>query len=39
MTAAYESGTYTLHAIGAYFGVHSSTVSRAVRWAEGQQPM
>jgi AraC-like DNA-binding protein len=38
MAAAYVSGPYTLKAIAAYFGVHSSTVSRAVRQAEGQQP-
>jgi hypothetical protein len=38
MTAAYQSGAYTLKAIAAYLGVHPSTVSRAVRWAEGPQP-
>jgi hypothetical protein len=38
MAAAYVFGAYTLKAIAAYFGVHSSTVSRAVRHAEGQQP-
>jgi putative transposase len=37
MAAAYASGAYTLKAIAAYFGVHSSTVSRAVRRAEGQR--
>jgi hypothetical protein len=36
MAAAYVSGADTLQAIAAYFGVHSSTVSRAVRWEEGQ---
>jgi hypothetical protein len=35
--AAYVSGAYTLQAIAAYFGVHSSRVSRAVRRAEGQR--
>ena len=39
IAATYVSGTYTLKAITPSFGVHSSTVSRAVRWAEGQQPM
>jgi REP element-mobilizing transposase RayT len=31
MAEAFASGAYTLKAIGAYFGVHYSTVSRAVR--------
>jgi len=38
MVAAYVSGAYMLKRIAAYFGVHSSMVSRAVRRAEGQQP-
>jgi IS30 family transposase len=38
MAAAYVSGDYMLQAIAAYFGVHSGTVSRTVRRAEGQQP-
>jgi hypothetical protein len=38
MAAAYVSGAYTLKAIAAYFGVHYSTVSRAVRYAAEQQP-
>jgi hypothetical protein len=38
MAAAHVSGAYTLQAIAAYFDVHSSTVSRVVRRAEGQQP-
>ncbi len=37
MAAAYVSGTSTLPAMAAYFGVHSSAVSRAVRRAEGQK--
>jgi REP element-mobilizing transposase RayT len=37
MAAAYGSGAYTLKAIAAYFAVHPSTVSRAVRRAEGGQ--
>jgi hypothetical protein len=37
MAVASGSGADTLQAIAAYFGVHSSTVSRAVRRAEGQQ--
>jgi REP-associated tyrosine transposase len=37
MAAAYVSGAYTLKAIAAYFSVHSSTVSRAVRRAEEQK--
>jgi transposase-like protein len=35
--AAYASGANTLKAVAAHFGVHSSTVSRAVREAKGQQ--
>ena len=31
MAAAYRSGHYSLAAIGRYFGVHYSTVSRAVQ--------
>src|SRR6266511_267717 len=38
MAAAYVFDAYTLQPIAAYFGVHSSTVSRAVRRAGGQQP-
>jgi transposase len=34
MAAVYVSGAYTLQAIAASFGVHYSTVSRAVRRAE-----
>lgn len=34
MLAAYRSGHYSLAAIGKHFGVHYSTVSRAVRMAE-----
>lgn len=34
MAAAYLSGTYTMKAIAQYFGVHYSTVSRAVRTTE-----
>jgi hypothetical protein len=34
MAAAYLSGVYTMKTIGAYFGVHYSTVSRAVRDTE-----
>lgn len=34
MAQAYTSGGYTLKAIGSHFGVHYSTVSRAVRKAE-----
>ncbi len=31
MAAAFRSGAYTLKAIAEHFGVHYSTVSRAVR--------
>jgi hypothetical protein len=34
MAKAYESGAYTLAQIAGYFGVHYSTVSRAVKQAE-----
>ena len=34
MAVAYLSGVYTMKTIGAYFAVHYSTVSRAVREAE-----
>jgi len=34
MAQAYTSGGYTLKAIGSHFGVHYSTVSRAVKNAE-----
>ncbi|MGH8064368.1 MAG: hypothetical protein ACRERE_03850 [Candidatus Entotheonellia bacterium] len=37
MAAAYVYGVYTVKAVAAYFGVHSSTVSRAVGGAAGQQ--
>jgi REP element-mobilizing transposase RayT len=37
MAAAYVSGAYTMKAIAEYFGVHYSTVSRAVRRAENQK--
>jgi REP element-mobilizing transposase RayT len=36
MAAAYASGNYTLQQIADGFGVHSSTVSRAVKKAEGK---
>ena len=32
---AYASGVYSLAAIARHFGVHYSTVSRAVKQAEG----
>jgi hypothetical protein len=35
MAAAYVFSAYTLKAIAAYFGVHSSMVSGVVRRAEG----
>ena len=34
MAKAYESGAYTLAQIAGHFGVHYSTVSRAVKQAE-----
>jgi putative transposase len=34
MAAAYASGDYTMKEIAGYFGVHYSTVSRAVRCVE-----
>jgi putative transposase len=34
MAAAYSSGAHTMKAIASYFGVHYSTVSRAVSGAE-----
>jgi hypothetical protein len=37
MAAAYTSGAYTMKAIAAYFGVHYSTVSRAVKDVERQR--
>jgi len=37
MAAAYASGAYTMKAISACFGVHYSTVSRAVKDAECQR--
>lgn len=36
MVRAYLSGQHTMAAIGRYFGVHYSTVSRAVRGLEGK---
>ena len=36
MGRAYLSGQYTMLAIAEHFGVHYSTVSRAVRWLEGE---
>ncbi len=38
MAVAYVSSADTRKAIAAYFGVHSSPDSRAVRRAAGQQP-
>jgi transposase-like protein len=35
MTQAYLSGAYTMAELGDHFGVHSMTVSRAVRECEG----
>ena len=35
MARAYASGAYSLAAIAGHFGVHYSTVSRAVKRAEG----
>jgi putative transposase len=37
MAAAYVSGTHTMNASASYFGVHYSTVSRAVSRAEGRR--
>jgi REP element-mobilizing transposase RayT len=37
MAEAFASGAYTLKAIGAHFGVHYSTVSRAVRAHEAKR--
>jgi putative transposase len=34
MAKAYESGAYTLAQIAGHFGVHYSTVNRAVKQAE-----
>ena len=34
MARAFLSGAYTMQEVGAHFGVHYSTVSRAVRWLE-----
>jgi putative transposase len=39
MIAAYHSGNYSLAAIGRYFGVHYSTVSRVVKLAEQKAEM
>jgi len=36
MTQAYFSDVYTMAEIGDHFGVHSMTVSRAVRECEGK---
>jgi putative transposase len=38
MCAAFASGGYTMAEIARYFGVHYSTVSRAVRSDEGTEP-
>jgi REP element-mobilizing transposase RayT len=38
MAAAYASGAHTLKAIAAHFGVHYSTVSRAVKRVQGREP-
>ena len=37
MAAAYLSGAYTMKAIAAYFGVHYSTVSRAIKQANSDK--
>ncbi|MBP3974042.1 MarR family winged helix-turn-helix transcriptional regulator [Pseudoxanthomonas spadix] len=37
MLAAYRSGGYSMKEIGAYFGLHYSTVSRIVRAGENAQ--
>ena len=34
MALAYASGDYTMKEIAEWFGVHCSTVSRAVKWYE-----
>jgi transposase len=36
MAAAYLSGHYSMKAIAEFFGVHYTTVSRAVGWQEGK---
>ncbi|MEJ2632780.1 MAG: helix-turn-helix domain-containing protein [Acidihalobacter sp.] len=36
MARAFLSGAYTMQEIGEHFGVHYSTVSRAVHWFESQ---
>jgi REP element-mobilizing transposase RayT len=37
MARAFQTGAYTMQAIGRHFGVHYATVSRAVRWWEGSR--
>lgn len=37
MATAYASGLYTMKTIAAYFGVHYSTVSRAIKDTEPQR--
>jgi len=37
MAQAYTSGAYTLKAIASHFGVHYSTVSRAVKNTEKEE--
>jgi len=37
MASAFLSGVYTMQEIADHFGVHYSTVSRAVRWFESRQ--
>ena len=37
MARAYRSGGYSMKAIGAYFGVHYATVSRALRRYESER--
>jgi hypothetical protein len=39
MAKAYESGAYTLAQIAGHFGVHYSTVSRAVKQPEWDTPV
>ena len=34
LARAFHSGVYSIQEIADYFGVHYSTVSRAVRWLE-----
>ena len=37
MARAFRSGVYTMQQVAHYFGVHYSTVSRAVRWLKEQE--